>query len=512
LQKNNVQNSPAPEKQTQPIKNRWRELSNLLRSVRNFLHPEQILSQTKHIERRLSIKAKISISIISAFILIVPMVSLSMHYLSQMWHRIDEIALKDAWLVDISQEIEVAMLLAKKAESNLSVNVNPENDSLYIRDNQDATERIAELVNQALKKINPADTLLLRIKSATVQYQQNFKIFLTLHQPAPASSDQNKLLNEMFINKKNQLLQAYSGLINRAMEEKEKSRVDSLINAANRLFREFSIDELLISTQSNKNPEIIKAKQTMFEKAELVQILANRLGEQGRNGLQKHRFEVDVFTARAKRNILTIIIITFTISIYFLFVFPSRIVKPISMITNIIRRAETGDYDIFIPFATQDEIGELAVFFNRMIKQVKEYDALKTEKIAQQQKKVEAIANSVNEGVLILNHENEVTVINRTLQEALGWGSELLDSPIQKVDRQGELSKVVQAMPGLQNNFLARDIKMRTSSNEITTWHIRVHVLRKDNGDVFSMILVFTPEIEKPVKPPPQKKNSNQPS
>lgn len=511
MQKNNLPLTPIPPKPEPDPKNHWQNFSSLVRSVRNFLQPEQMHSQVKHIESRLSIKAKISISIITAFLFIVPMVWLSLHYLSQMWHRIDEIALKDAWLVDISQEIEVAILLAKKAESNLAVNVNPENDSLYIRNNQEATRRITEMVNAALTKIDPEDTLLLEIRSTTGRYEANLKKYLTLREPPHSGVDHQKLLNETFVNKKNHLLQAYSGLINQAMVEKEKTKADSLINAANRLFREFSIDELLISTQATNNPEIASIKQSLFENADLVQVLANNLGERARNSLQVHRFEVDIFTARAKRNILTIIIITFMLSIYLLFVLPSRIVKPIATITNIARRAETGDYDISIPFATRDEIGELALFFNRMIKQVKEYDALKTEKIAQQQKKVEAIANSVNEGVLLLNHENEIAVINRTLQEALGWSNELIGTSIQSVDRHGELSKVVQAMPGLQNNFLARDLKIRTAANEITTWHVRVHALRKDNGDIFSMILTFLPFHEKSGKHP-AKKNGNPPA
>jgi len=511
LQKNNLPIGPNPEKSATDLKNHWQSFTSMVRSIRNFLQPEQMRTQAKHFENRLSIKTKISISIITAFLFIVPMVWLSLHYLSQMWRRIDEIALKDAWLVDVSQEIEVAILLAKKAESNLAVNVQSENDSLYIHNNQDATRRITELVLAALTKINPADTLLLQIKGTTGQYEANFKKYLIFREPPRSGVDHKKLLNETFVNKKNQLLQAYSGLINQAMVEKEKTKADSLINAANRLFREFSIDELLISSQSTNNPEIVKIKQTLFENADLVQVLANRLGERARNSLQVHRFEVDIFTARAKRNILTIIIITFMLSIYLLFVLPSRIVKPISLITNIARRAETGDYDISIPFTTRDEIGELALFFNRMIKQVKEYDALKTEKNAQQQKKVEAIANSVNEGVLLLNHENEIAVVNRTLQEALGWSNELIGTSIQSVDRHGELSKVVQAMPGLQNNFLTRDLKIRTTANEMTTWHVRVHTLRKDNGDIFSMILTFLPFHDKSGKHP-AKKNGNPPA
>jgi len=107
------------------------------RQIKNWvIHKPQLPGE---IEKQMSMKAKISLSILAALILFAPMVSLSLHYLNSMWNRIQEIAVKDARLVDITQEIEVYMLLARRAESHLTLNAVPENDSIYIEQNTSAT-------------------------------------------------------------------------------------------------------------------------------------------------------------------------------------------------------------------------------------------------------------------------------------------------------------------------------------------------------------------------------------
>lgn len=475
------------------------------RQIKNWvIHKPQLPGE---IEKQMSMKAKISLSILAALILFAPMVSLSLHYLNSMWNRIQEIAVKDARLVDITQEIEVYMLLARRAESHLTLNAVPENDSIYIEQNTSATQEVLRLVKQGLKELDRKDSILIQIKKQTLNYQLHFTKFIAQREPPQSSDDHKQLSSDVVTRQKNELLQDYSELINQAIHEENPDRTDSLVTAANDLLSRLSLGDLLLRTESDKNPELAALKLELRRTAENILALSNQLGERGRQQLQRHRQETEVYTARAKRNIITILLLTFLISVYLIFVFPARIVRPISVITNIIRRAEGGDYDVTIPFITQDEIGELASFFNRMMQQVKKYDRLKTEKIAQQQKKVEAIANAVREGVLILNHEKEIAVINKTLQEKLGWNHDCLNKNIADVDSQGELSKIVEALGGMQTNVLDKKVKLKNSQNESTFWHVRLTVLRKENGNVFATIIVFKPSMKQHHKK--QMKRSN---
>ncbi|MCI0512278.1 HAMP domain-containing protein [candidate division KSB1 bacterium] len=459
----------------------------------SFLRPRDNRPHSVEIRHRLSIKSKIALGILITIFLIVPIVSLAMHYLNTMWDQIDQIVRRDVRLMDLAQEIEVNMLLARKAENNLTMNKQPENDTLFVARNRNAIEKILTLVAEGMKQTEPHDTLLVRIQKLTENYQRNFNRYLVLYKPDQSADAQQKKMKQAFSEKKNSLAVQYSELINRALQIRRQQTSDSLVNEANRLIDEFSIDDIMPGDDANEPPDLKSIKATLTQSAEGVQRVAHKLGEMTRHNLQLHRQEVEVFTARAKRNILTLLILTFMVSIYLVFVFPAQVIQPISKITNIIRRAESMNFDITIPFATPDEIGELATFFNRMMRQVHEHDALKTEKIVQQQRKVETIANSVKEGVLILNHEKEVMLINRTLQEGMGWTNEFLEKPIQALDQQGELTKLIEVLWGLPGSSLEKTVRLKRTDHVVVKRVVRLTTLRKETGEIYALIAVFLP-------------------
>lgn len=449
--------------------------------------------EVKEIKKNMTIKAKISLSIIFVLILIVPMVSMSMHYMNQMWKRLEEITLQDTRLVDMAREIEVQILLAKKIESNLSLNFVPENDSIYIRQNNQAINAVLKLVDEVLIISPQNDTLLQGIRNLTREYQKYFNELIQNRSQSVSLERQRQLLNAAFTNKKNELFSKYYNLMNRAQGEQNKNAADSLINTANEILKNFSIEDLIFSTHLSENPHLGTIKENLTTSVEKIQHLAQRLNESGQRRLMTHRLETEKFSIRAKRNISTVIFLTFIISIYLIFIFPGRIVKPISNITNMVRQAESGNYDVSIPSASRDEVGELATFLNRMMRQVKEYDTLKTRKIAQQQRKVETIANAVREGILILNHEREITVINKILQQTTGWGYDAIGKPLKKVDYEGELTKLVNIVATLPDNFLERRVTIKNLDEIEIQQMVKLHVLKNETGNIYCYIAVFLP-------------------
>ncbi len=479
-------------------------IQNFVVAIRNklvkLMRSKGLEREVKEIKKSMTIKAKISLSIILALILIAPMVSLSLHYLNQMWKRLEEITVHDTRLVDIAQEIEVQILLAKKIESNLSLNFIMGNDSIYIQQNNQATNNVLKLVSEGLMISPQDDSLFNGIQNLTKEYQQYFIEFIENRSlPVPAER-QRQLLNAAFISKKNEFFSKYITQMNLAQKEENKNKADSLTNVANKILNDFSIEDLIFSTHLSENPQLGLIKSKLTNSVENIQHLAQRLTKKGQDKFQIHRLETEKFSARAKRNIVTVILLTFMISIYLVFIFPSRIVKPITSIINIVRQAESGNYDVSIPSASRDEVGELAKFLNRMMRQVKEHDSLKTRKIAQQQRKVESVVNAVREGILILNHEQEIAVINRIFQQTTGWGNETVGKPLKKVDIEGELTKLVNIVTTLPDNVLERRVTFKNLDEIEIQQMVRLQVLKDEDGNIFSYVAVFL-SVEQVKKP-----------
>jgi len=231
--------------------------------------------------------------------------------------------------------------------------------------------------------------------------------------------------------------------------------------------------------------------QMLGETSEKVRTFANELEQRSWDRVEQHRQESETLVARAQRNISVVLILTILVSAYMLFMLPSRIVRPISAITNIIKRAEQGDYGVTAKSASRDEVGQLALFLNRMLRQIKTYDDLKTEKIFTQQKKVEALVDAMTEGVLILNHEQEVTLVNRALQQRLGWEDEVVDKPLGAVDSKGELTAAVQEVLDGGRDFESKQVLLQGTDGKTSPFTAQIRLLRRGQAAVFAILIIL---------------------
>ncbi|MCK5739313.1 HAMP domain-containing protein, partial [bacterium] len=445
--------------------------------------------------RHFTFRSRIKLAILTALVLIAPMFSVSLHYVNTMWVKVDKIAKLDSRLVDLSHEIELYTLLTKRAEANMILNLVPGNTDMYIQRNQQATETILEFCEEGLTKLAPNDSTLLEIQQLTQDYRDAFNLFLEKWRPVTSKKTQRKILKQSFFTSKNDLLSQYTALLNQAVGAQVETVKDSLLNEADKLFDKSSTTDFPLVSAAQTNPETAPYKESMLVTADQISQLANSLGEKGQHQMQVHLKEVEIHTTRAKRNMITLLLLTFMVAVYLVFVFPEQMIKPIEAITNIIRRAESGDYNITVPYKTSDEIGELAAFLNQLLKQVKEYDDLKTEKIAQQQRKVETMANAVSEGVLILNHALEIMVVNRVLEEKMGWNGDFYGKKIDLLDNQKDLIQTLAAFAGSESNLLEKEFLIPDIQSKPRPWYIRATILRKENKEPFAMICVFTPGI-----------------
>lgn len=465
------------------------ELKSSLQRLELRPRSEEIKRQAREIEEKMSIRAKISVSLLVVLILILPVVGMTLHYFAQMRKKVDTIARTDAKLIDLANRIDESMLLAKRAESNFILL----RDSLYVERNQEATQRILELCTEGGKvAINEQNTFQ-DIAEQTSSYQRSFATLVRRYH-GKGIQEQIRALRRGFATKFTETITRYHAMLAAAKKERVKARRDSLVNEANQYLRSFSIDDLTVGLQTKRDPEMTLLSQSLSETSEKVRSLANELEQRSWHQLEQHRQQSELVVARAQRNIAVVLILTILVSAYLLFILPSRIVKPISAVTNIIKRAERGDYDVTAKSASKDEVGQLALFLNRMLRQVRTHDSLKTEKILTQQRKVEALANAITEGVLILNHEQEITLVNRTLQQQLGWQSKVVDQPLGAADTKGELTKLVQQVLDKNTDVESKHVLLQGADGKAYAFTAKIRLLRNDQTAVFAILIVLNRE------------------
>lgn len=97
-----------------------------------------------------------------------------------------------------------------------------------------------------------------------------------------------------------------------------------------------------------------------------------------------------------------------------------RIVRPIRKVQTATQKIAAGDYDVSVDTDANDELGSLANQFNEMAAELRHYRDLNVEKILAEQQKNEAILQSIDDGLLVVDGDYSIINLNPTAEWALG--------------------------------------------------------------------------------------------
>jgi len=107
------------------------------------------------------------------------------------------------------------------------------------------------------------------------------------------------------------------------------------------------------------------------------------------------------------------------IAIWIAFAVADRLVRPIGELVGAARRVAGGDLAARVPAPNKyDEVGRLAAAFNRMTRRLQE----QTGALESRRALTEAVLSGVSAGVISINREREVTLINLSAQALLRTG------------------------------------------------------------------------------------------
>ena len=113
-------------------------------------------------------------------------------------------------------------------------------------------------------------------------------------------------------------------------------------------------------------------------------------------------------------------VLAITLALLFAWRFTRYVVDPISMLAEKAKRIGEGDFDQHISVSTKDEIGVLATEFNRMLVRLRDLRKSDYGRLLIEQKKSDAVIDSIGEPVIVTNSHNRVIKINRAARQLFG--------------------------------------------------------------------------------------------
>lgn len=121
-----------------------------------------------------------------------------------------------------------------------------------------------------------------------------------------------------------------------------------------------------------------------------------------------------------RKNAMRIVYISIIVVFLAAYFMSRQLTRPIMKITESAERVSKGDFTRKVEINTGDELNLLADTFNRMMDQLKRYSDMQVEKIINEQRKVEAIMFSIDDGMIMTDYESRVQLMNRQAMSLLG--------------------------------------------------------------------------------------------
>jgi PAS domain S-box-containing protein len=190
-----------------------------------------------------------------------------------------------------------------------------------------------------------------------------------------------------------------------------------LVNQLHSDYREYLDLYREIKSLSNKSEyEINRFNKKYFELRNSISEIYNlnmSAIQKKSSGLQNLADDITIYN-------VVIAAISILITLSFIFYFPSRIVEPIKRLTESIKSISERNYDQKLEVNSKDELGELANAFNIMAERLKLYETKHIDQLLFEQKRLEAVVHNIEDGLIFLDENRRVVLVNNTILELTG--------------------------------------------------------------------------------------------
>jgi len=369
----------------------------------------RIPGRTRAIERRLSLRSKVSLSIFFSFVVLMPVTGLSLFYLNGILEDVVSITQVDARIIEVTRSINANLEIATDTEVAYVLL----REESFLEQNRRAMDEIRHSTVSGLAHLSPEPTGFERLPALVSQYNLTMTRLADLY-AGPSSGTESLSEFERDLEK----LQA------RMRSLREQAATEKDPQARRRLFEEMrlyteSLAVSLVETAREENPDRARILQDLIRVRDQIAAIADGIQDLAVAHVEDHRRNVVSLSNRARRNLLTTITLTGLVGIYLVLFLPSRVVRSLRRVTHVLQQAERGDLDIATLETGSDEVGNLASHLNRVLRQMRTFDELKTERMLRAEQRLQVLVENLETGIILVDDQLHPVFASRSARQLL---------------------------------------------------------------------------------------------
>jgi len=231
-------------------------------------------------------------------------------------------------------------------------------------------------------------------------------------------------------------------------------------------------------------PSYKKVKQLCYELLSLNEKAMLRKNDEVKNISRDTEIYMLILTAVSLLLVLAIILKA-----------PGTIIQPIYELTKKVGAISEKKYSERIEVKSENEVGMLALSFNKMAEKLSEYEKSNVEKLIAEKKRAEAIVDNMRDAIIVLDENNDLILMNNVGSELLGLsGKEVIGKSASSLADSNNLFKnIFEEKDKLQDVFSGENKNyLRIINKDKEEFYLRDYTDVLDaNGNRIGVIIVL---------------------
>ena len=168
----------------------------------------------------------------------------------------------------------------------------------------------------------------------------------------------------------------------------------------------------------------------IFPKFENIKKLLKELVAINQNSMLLKRDEASITAQKAKFFILLVSVATMLLGMFIISYLINKILEQFDIFVEKIEGVSKEDYSQRIPEKLDYEFAKMGKAFNHMARKLEGYKTINIKRIMTEKRKAEAIVESISDGIIVTDMENNIILVNKAAERLLNIEEkELLKQP-----------------------------------------------------------------------------------
>jgi methyl-accepting chemotaxis protein len=311
-------------------------------------------------------KSRIGLGITISRLIFLPVIFMAIYYIAVMVSATNQIATVDAKVARMAEQIISEIGEMRRAEKNYLLLKDP----AYLKKINEVSQLVIAQIEDGLFISSSERNRFAEMKEAVKAYVSNIEL---------VSQSSEPLQDAAALNRFSDLVRSY------------QKRIDSLLEVANRLKSQneisqsidaisneaMSFDRYIVQAVIASEPQRAKLLAELQSKGDQIAVLARQINENSWKKVEEERSRTEQLGNRATLLITITLTVTLLLSFAFTWYLPRRVLNPIREITQALRKASSGNYDVFLHLSAKDELGDLVNEFHNLVDHMRDRDSQK---------------------------------------------------------------------------------------------------------------------------------------